>query len=238
MKQKIALTAVTLMGLALLGYTAMRTLDLIQLTLPANNQTVGYLALVAFDGGLVGWSMFYLHGAHGAWQRALAAVMTVVSLAGVLVAFAADTFYQSAARGTIGSVPAELVTAAIWFMVAVIGANVAAVVGVHLTEPETRRQLAEEEARDKITEAALKQIASNADALAAELAPQLGQVWLSQMRGHYAHELPAPGVKSVMPKSVARPPEAAYIADLSDTAPMAAVKISRNGNGNGAHPKA
>jgi hypothetical protein len=51
MKQKIALTLLTLMGLALLGYTALRTLDLIQLTLPADQQAIGYLALVAFDGG-------------------------------------------------------------------------------------------------------------------------------------------------------------------------------------------
>lgn len=58
MKQKIALALVTFMGLALLGYTALRTLDVIQLALPTDQQAIGYLALVAFDGGLVGWTLF------------------------------------------------------------------------------------------------------------------------------------------------------------------------------------
>ena len=148
MKQKMALALVTLMGLALLGYTALRTLDLIQLTLPANQQVVGYLALVAFDGGLVGWTLFYLHGAKGAWQRGIAALMILVSLVGVLIAFGVDTFYQSAARGTIAEIDPQMVTTAIWGMVIIIGTNVAAVTAIHLMDPEARRLLAEVVARD------------------------------------------------------------------------------------------
>ncbi len=191
MKQKIALALVTLMGLAPLGYTALRTLDLIQLTLPTDQQAIGYLALVAFDGGLVGWTLFYLHGAKGAWQRGIAAMMIVVSLAGVLIAFGADTLYQANARGTIATLDPALVTTAIWGMVLIIGANVGAVVATHLTDPDARKAQAEEEARDKITEAALKQIASNADTLAAELSPKIGEAWVTEMRAQYAHGLPA-----------------------------------------------
>jgi hypothetical protein len=162
------------------------------LTLPASQQVIGYLALVAFDGGLVGWTLFYLHGARGAWQRSISALMIVVSLTGVLIAFGADTFYQSAARGTIAEVDPGMVEGAIWGMVAIIGTNVAAVTAVHLTDPEARRLQAEEEARDKITEAALRQIASNSESLAAELAPRLGEAWLIDMRARYANGLPSP----------------------------------------------
>jgi hypothetical protein len=123
MKQKIALLLVTTMGLSLLAYTALRTLDFVQLTLPADSQAVGYLALVAFDGGLVGWTLFYLHGARGAWQRGVAVLMIGVSLIGVLIAFGADTFYQSAARGTLQTVDPQLVTTAIWGIVVGVAAS-------------------------------------------------------------------------------------------------------------------
>jgi hypothetical protein len=226
MKQKIALVLVTLMGLALLGYTALRTLDLIQLTLPVSQQAVGYLALVAFDGGLVGWTLFYLHGAKGAWQRAIATMMIVVSLAGVLIAFATDTFYQSAARGTIATIDPAFVSTAIWGMVAVIGANVGAVVGIHLTDPEARKAQAEEEARDKITEAVLKKIASNAEILATELAPQIGEAWVSDMRAQYANNL---SITPSVTRESALSPTPMY--GIGETQPMPALKPGKNGNG-------
>ena len=189
MKQKIALALVTMMGLALLGYTALRTLDLIQMTLPLDQQTIGYLALVAFDGGLVGWTLFFLHGAKGSWQRGIAAMMIVVSLAGVLIAFGADTLYQSGVRGTTAELDPAIVATAIWGMVLIIGANVGAVVATHLTDPEARKAMAEEEARDKIVEAALRQIDSNADSLAAELSPKIGEAWVTEMRAQFSHSL-------------------------------------------------
>jgi hypothetical protein len=227
MKQKIALVLVTLMGLALLGYTALRTLDLIQLTLPADQQAIGYLALVAFDGGLVGWTLFYLHGAKGAWQRGISAMMIVVSLAGVLIAFGADTLYQANARGTLASLDPALVATAIWGMVLIIGANVGAVTAVHLTDPNARKAQAEEEARDRITEAALLQIASNAESLAAELAPQLGAAWLTEMRAQYAHGLATPQhIEQLLPPQAdARPMPALH---QSEPIPSP-VRRSRNG---------
>jgi len=197
MKPKIATLLITLMGLALLGFTALRTLDLIQLTLPADQQTYGYLALVAFDGGLLGWTLFFLFGARGPWQRAIAACMIVVSLAGVLIAFGADTLYQANARGTLTRLDPAVVATAIWAMVVIIGLNIAAVTGLHLASPDARRARAEEEAQDKIDEAALAQIAENADSLAAEIAPARGQAWVASMRARYhtgvGDPLPPPG---------------------------------------------
>jgi hypothetical protein len=183
--------------------------------------------LVAFDGGLVGWTLFYLHGAKGAWQRGISAMMIAVSLAGVLIAFGADTLYQANARGTLATLDPTLVATAIWGMVLIIGTNVGAVTAIHLTDPDTRKAQAEEEARDRITEAALLQIASNAESLAAELAPQLGAAWLTEMRAQYTHSLVAP-----QPAEPLLPPPA-------DAKPMPAlhqpqpvpfpIKRSRNG---------
>lgn len=190
MKRTIATIVITVMGLVLLGYTALRTLDLIQLTLPIDQQAIAYLALVAFDGGLLGWLMFFLYGASGSWQRGIALVMIVVSLAGVLIAFGADTIYQASARGTLTELDPATISTAIWAMVLIIGANVAAVTIVHLQSPEARRMRAEEEARDKIEDAAIKKIDENADALAAELAPSLGAAWVKDMRHRYSAGLP------------------------------------------------
>lgn len=190
-KQKvIGLVLVNGIGLALLIFTALRTLDLIQLTLPLESQNLGYLALVAFDGGLVGWTVYHIWAARGGWQRGISLGMIGVSLIGVLIAFGTDTQYQAAARGTVATIDPELVSVAIWGMVGIIGLNIAAVVVMHLKDPDVQRMQAEEEARDKITDAALKQIASNAETLAAELAPRLGSQWISEMRAQFAGGLP------------------------------------------------
>lgn len=191
-KQKvIGLVLVNGIGLALLIFTALRTLDLIQLTLPLESQNLGYLALVAFDGGLVGWTVYHIWAARGGWQRGISLGMIGVSIIGVLIAFGTDTQYQAAARGTVAAIDPELVSVAIWGMVGIIGLNIAAVVVTHLKDPDVQRMQAEEEARDKITDAALKQIASNAETLAAELAPRLGSQWISEMRAQFASGLPA-----------------------------------------------
>ena len=195
-KQKvIGLVIVNLIGGVLLIFTALRTLDLIQLTLPLESQNLGYLALVAFDGGLVGWTVYHIWAARGGWQRGISLGMIGVSLVGVFIAFGTDTQYQAAARGTVASIDPDLISAAIWGMTGIIAANIAAIVTTHLKDPDVQRMQAEEEARDKITDAALKQIASNAETLAAELAPRLGSQWISEMRAQFASGLPA-GVAS------------------------------------------
>lgn len=53
---KLATLIISLMALGLLIYTGSRTVDLISITLPANQQALAYVALVAFDGGLIGWT--------------------------------------------------------------------------------------------------------------------------------------------------------------------------------------
>lgn len=181
MKQKMSTALITVMGVALLIYTASRTLSFLRMTLPAASQDTAYLALVAFDGGLLLWTLYYLHGARGPWQRGIAALMVVVDLIGVIVGFAADTMWTASGFGLTKMSTGDA-QSAILAMVAIIALNVAAVVVCHLTSPAALLAQAEEEARDKITVATLEQIGQNAVQLAAEVAPKLAADWQQRTR--------------------------------------------------------
>jgi len=201
MKQKMSAAVITLMALTLLVYTASRTLNFIRLTLPPTSQDTAYLALVAFDGGLVLWTLFYLHGARGPWQRGISALMVVVSLIAVLLGFGADTVYTASGYG-LAHMSAGDAQSAIYAMVAIIGLNVAAVTFVHMTSPEALLAQAEEEARDKITSATLERIGQNATQLASEVAPQLAADWQSRTRRqHLDGIMPAIQTAPVEPES-------------------------------------
>jgi|CXWL01.1.fsa_nt_gi hypothetical protein len=203
MKSAITKLLITALGLCLLGYTAVRTVDLITLTLPGDKQVTGYLALAAFDGGLIAWSLFFMNGAKGAWQRGIAILMTLVSTCGVLAALAADTLYHASEAGMTRGVDPLFIESVVWVMVAVIGLNILAVTFVHITDPSRLKAMAEAEAIDKIESATLALIARSADSLAAELAPVQAAKWVEDMRArHGAGVLPTSHVpKSIRPQS-------------------------------------
>jgi len=182
MRSKIASLLLNLMVLGLLLFTSLRTLDFIQLTLPPGQKVWGYLALLAFDGGLVLWTQYFLAAAKGAYQRAISGLMIGVSLLGVILAFGIDTLYQSASAGIIKDLDESLVSNAIWATTIVIGLNVSALIGIHITDPDKLRGMAEQEAKDKVQDAALRRISDDADSLAAELAPLMAADWLVKMR--------------------------------------------------------
>ena len=237
MKQKMATALVTLMGISLLGYTASRTLNFIRLTLPPDQHDTAYLALVAFDGGLLLWTAFYLHGAKGPWQRGIAALMIVVSLIGVLIGFGADTLYTAAGYG-LAKMSAGDAASAIWAMVIIIGLNVAAVTVTHMTHPDALRAQAEEEAHDRITMATLEAIKQNAAHLAAELAPQLANKWTDDMRSSQLRSIdqpPAPPrLKPVRLNAEAKRPSDMFELeplDHEESARPLGRKSGRNGNG-------
>ena len=237
MKQKMATALVTLMGMSLLAYTASRTLNFIRLTLPPDQHDTAYLALVAFDGGLILWTAFYLHGAKGPWQRGIAALMIVVSLVGVLIGFGADTLYTATGFG-LAKMSAGDAQSAIWAMVIIIGLNVAAVTITHMTHPEALRAQAEEEAHDRITMATLEAIKQNATHLAAELAPQLANKWTNDMRSQQLHGIDIPAASPRL-KPVRLNAESKRLSEHMDLAPLdpeeavrpLARKSGRNGNG-------
>ena len=178
MARAFTIIGIAIMSLALLVFTASRTLDLLQTFLPAGQQAVfAWLGLVAFDGGLMGWSFFFAHGARGQWQRAIALLMVITSLIAVGVSSIADLYIASAAKGLVVGLPETVRIAVLLFVGLVVFANVAAFFLVHITEPAQMKAMAAESARDVIEAETLKQINAVAPQMAARIAPELAEQW-------------------------------------------------------------
>jgi hypothetical protein len=185
MFKRIGSLLVTLLGVALLVYSATRSLDFIALTLPADKQLLAYFGLAALDGGVIAWLLAYLHGSRGGWQRAISILMVLVDLLGAVAMFTLDTLYRAGERGMIAGMTPEEIQTAVLALSGVIALNIAATVAHHLTDPESLKAQAEEEAFARIEEATLKQIAHNAEQLAAQVAPVLAEDWQAQTRARY-----------------------------------------------------
>lgn len=184
MNKKLGMASVIILAVILLGYSASRSLDFIQLTLPAERAILAYFGLAALDGGLIAWTMSYLYGSRG-WQRPISLTMVVIDMLGAIGMFTLDTLYNTGMTGmTVQISPAELQNAVL-VLSAIIGTNIAAAVAHHLTDPERLLEQAEEEAFSKVEDATLKQIAKNADQLAAQLAPALAADWMTSTRARY-----------------------------------------------------
>lgn len=185
MFKKIGSLLVTVLGSALLVYSASRSLDFISLTLPPDRQILAWFGLAALDGGLVAWVLAYLYGSHGGWQRAISILMVLVDLVGVVAMFTLDTLYHTGKSGmTTAMTPGEIQTAVL-ALSAVIALNIAATVAHHLTDPDKLKEQAEEEAFAKVEDATLKQIIQNAEQLAAQVAPILAEDWARNTRARY-----------------------------------------------------
>lgn len=185
MFKKIGVLLVTLLGAALLVYSATRTLHFIQLTLPEDSKILAYFGLAALDGGLVAWMLSYLYGSRGSWQRAISMLMVCVDAVGVVAMFTLDTLYSAGLAGMTEGLTASQIHNAILALSAIIGVNIIATIAHHLTEPDKLREQAEEEAFSKVEDATLKQISKNADALAAQLAPTMAEDWMTQTKARY-----------------------------------------------------
>lgn len=182
MKKSIASLLVSALGLLLLVYSASRSIDFIQMTMPDDQRVLAWFGLAALDGGLVFWLLFFLSGAKGGWQRGIALLMVIVDFVGVVGMFTLDTLYRSAEAGMIAQLSNQEIRSAVLVLSGVIALNIGATVGVHLMDPENLKRMAAEEANDQIEAAALEQIKSSADSLAAELAPRLAADWSDATR--------------------------------------------------------
>ena len=185
MSKKIGSILLLILGGSLLIYTATRTYHLFTLTLPADQQILGVLALAAFDGGLVLWPIYFLNGARGAWQRGIAALMIIVSLVGVIIGFMGDTMLTASTNALITALPPETAQSIIIATGAIISINIAAVVFTHVLDPDNLRAMQEQEAEDQITSQSLKMIGQQSKAVAAEVAPDIAYDWaMASMKKH------------------------------------------------------
>ncbi len=185
MFKKIGILLVTILGGALLVYSATRSLDFIELTLPEDRKILAYFGLAALDGGLVAWLLSYLYGSRGSWQRAISILMVCVDVTGAIAMFTLDTLYNTGKAGMTKAMTPEEMTSAVLALSAIIAVNIIATIAHHITEPDKLREQAEEEAFAKVEDATLKQIAKNADTLAAQLAPIMAADWQRQTEARY-----------------------------------------------------
>ncbi|CAG0932824.1 hypothetical protein TFLX_02780 [Thermoflexales bacterium] len=201
MGKKLASYLVLLVAGALMIYSGARTFDLLSQTLPKGQEVLAFLALLAFDGGLIAWLAVFMFGAQGGAQRAIAMLMIIVSLLGIVIGFGGDTLMVASRNGMIEDV--NIGMTALILTTIIIAANIAAVTFYHVLSPENQKRMAEEAARSQIEDSALESIKSQAKQLSQELAPIVASAWVADMRAHYLAQLTPEAQRKALP--AARP---------------------------------
>jgi hypothetical protein len=158
---------------------------------------LAFLALLAFDGGLICWLATFMFGAQGGAQRAISLLMICVSLLGIVLGFGGDTLMVASQNGMIED--ANIGMTALILTTLIIAANIAAVTFYHVLSPENQKRMAEESARSEIEDAALGSIKSQAKQLSQELAPIVAAAWVADMRAHYLAQLTPEAQRKALP---------------------------------------
>lgn len=145
------------LGIGLLIYAASRTLDFVQMTMPADKQIMGYLYLLSTGIGSIIWAQTYLKKAKGSTQRALSFGMGILDLIGEFVLVYADTIYVSSQTGQAVMTESELSTFLL-ASVALMAINAIAYYAFKLSDPVASAEQKAQDLVDEITDAAHKQM--------------------------------------------------------------------------------
>jgi hypothetical protein len=181
----VALVAFFIIGGGLLLYAASRSLDFVQSTLPANNQILGYFALLATSGGLIGWLLVFLHRAEGIIQRGTALLMVLIDFIGEATLFTMDTLYRSGQNGLVSQMTPDEVRTVIIAMSALIALNIFATIVFELGKMDVIKEIAEGAARDLVMFKALAQIEKDSEAVADEMLEEILSQWRGNFRSAY-----------------------------------------------------
>jgi hypothetical protein len=181
----VALVAFLVIGGGLLVYAASRSLDFVQTTLPANDQVLGYFALLATSGGMIGWLLVFLYRADGIIQRGTALLMVLIDFLGEAALFTMDTLYRSGENGLVGQMTQEEIRAVILGMSALIAVNIFATIIFELGRMEVLKEIAEGAARDLVLFKALSQIEKDSERVADEMMPDIVEQWRGNFRSAY-----------------------------------------------------
>lgn len=176
--------------IALMIYTATRTVHFLQETFPASMSYVAYLALAAFDGGIIGWTIFATATAEGALQRGVAYLMIFVDTLGVILTTIADTTTVSAQNG-LTKVDPYMATVGMWGSIAIIVLNVVAIIVTHLVAPHHVRKFELENVHDSIHQLTMQHIKDRAIEIAPRIAAEHADHWVHQTIQDVVGSLPA-----------------------------------------------
>ena len=181
----VALVAFFVIGGGLLVYAASRSLDFVQTTLPVNDQVLGYFALLATSGGMIGWLLVFLYRADGIIQRGTALLMTLIDFLGEAALFTMDTLYRSGENGLVGQMTQEEIRMVILAMSGLIALNIFATLVFELGRMEVLKEIAEGAARDLVMFKALSQIEKDSERVADEMMPEIVEQWRGNFRSAY-----------------------------------------------------
>jgi hypothetical protein len=159
-----------LITIALIAFTASRSVHLIQFTLPADSQMLAYAALAGLDGGVLAWLFWTTRSAQGGVQRTIGTLMIIVDLCGIAAAVLGDTMLvaDEGSKALVGMV-------AVWIVPLVIVANIVACVVAHIFDPQQAIRDAERAVTDELQRQKAEYMRANAASIAAEVAHQAGQ---------------------------------------------------------------
>lgn len=193
-----------LLILCMIGFTISRTLDFLKRTLPPDQQYIAYLALVAFDVGVLGWLYFATHAAEGDHQRVVAYGMIFVCSAGVIVTTICDLFIVSSANGLASKPDPQIGTIALWVVCIVISLNFLAGILVHLVSPKHRIHMETEKAKGVILEASFAKIAERAGEIAPRIAEASANYWEKEITRELIGSIPGNKVVESEPVAMAQ----------------------------------
>ena len=184
MTKKIAMLSVTVLGVALLIYSASRSISFISNTLPDDRQILAWFGLAALDGGMIAWALVYIYNAYG-WQRPIALIMAVADMGGAFVMFTMDTLYQMGKNDMIKALTQDELRTAALALSFVIAANIAATLAYHLLDPRKRLQAATVEVLENIDDEVIRHLGEHASELAGKIGPTVADDLIGRIREQY-----------------------------------------------------
>ncbi len=185
--KSIGTIAFYVLTLGLFVYAASRSLDFIQSTLPANQKIIGFLGLLATEGGSVIWLIVFLKEASGTPQKAISVLTAILDMFGSIGMFTMDTLYRSGQTGVIASLSVDEIRNVILVLSGLIGVNLISAFAFHVVNPENMRKMREDSAHDAVTASLLKQIEDEAEHLAQQMTPMLFAQWQEKFMQTFNH---------------------------------------------------
>ncbi|MBK9604784.1 MAG: hypothetical protein IPO36_23580 [Anaerolineales bacterium] len=181
----VATVAFLVIGGGLLVYAASRSLDFVQTTLPANDQVLGYFALLATSGGMIGWLLVFLYRADGIIQRGTALLMVLLDFLGEAALFTMDTLYRSGENGLVSQMTQDEIRMVILAMSALIAINIFATIVFELGRIDVLKEIAEGAARDFVMFKALARIEKDSETVADEMMEDIVNQWRGNFRSAF-----------------------------------------------------
>lgn len=190
MRKHVSDYSILAMEIALIFYSATRTVDLIQRTLPADQQLTAYFALAAVDLGLIFWTEAFLHGAESFQQKAIAAIGTLIDFLGLGAATITDTQFESARNGIIAKPSEDTLSLVITVVAIVVVVNIGLIVYYRSQSPVLLEKAARDKIKAQIKRDALAKVEQDTPVASQQLATVISSSILNQAIAEQLSSLP------------------------------------------------